>query len=86
MFQPLELLFLLSEGSPICIDYDSKEFTSNSLVLDLIETQQWDTLILAWYHSFGGNNMACAIIKYMEHTTLHVYSKDQKSLPQNSKY
>ena len=81
MFQPLELLFLLSESSPICIYYDSKELKSKFLVLGMIETQQWDILILAWYHSFGRHNMASTIMQYIEHTTLHVYSKVQKSLP-----
>jgi len=39
MFQWLKLLFMLSEGSPICVVYDSKEFTLKPYVLPLTQTQ-----------------------------------------------
>jgi len=69
-----------------CVVYDSKEFTSNPHVLLLTQTQQGDIQIFAIYHSFHKDIMATTITQCIEHITLDVYSKAQKSLPQNSRY
>ena len=71
---------------PICIYNGTKEFTSISTVLPLTETQQLCLWILTIYHLFLRDSIVNTIMQCTEHIILDVYSKAQKSLPQNSKY
>jgi hypothetical protein len=80
------MLILMVNNWLICIYNGTKEFTSIGTVLPLIETQQLCIQILTIYHPFLRDAIVNTIMQCTEHIILDVYSKAEKSLPQNSKY